>query len=123
LVGDVFKLKPQGFERRFGPFDVVLSDMAPNTTGNKDADLYDSEELLLRALEIAKHVLRPGGHFAAKVFQGPRFPELITAVRAAFQYQHAFRPPSTRKTSREQYLVGQGLKASVSKAMHAAEQA
>jgi 23S rRNA (uridine2552-2'-O)-methyltransferase len=103
IVGDVYKLKPQALVRRYGPFDLVMSDMAPNTTGNVDADIHDSEEVFLRALEIADGCLRPGGG---------RFPELIRAVKDRFQTAKPFRPGSTRKSSREQYIVGRGLKAS-----------
>ena len=110
IVGDVYKLKPAKFRDRFSPFDVTLSDMAPNTTGVREGDSWRSEELFLRALEIATEVMRPGGHFVAKVFQGGRFPELLAAVRQRFQLAHAYRSQHTRKTSREQYIIGQGLK-------------
>jgi 23S rRNA (uridine2552-2'-O)-methyltransferase len=56
--------------------------------------------------------MRPGGHFVGKVFQGPRFKALLDEVRTTFSEHRAFRPPSTRRHSREQYLVGRGLKAS-----------
>ena len=111
LIGDVQKLKIPAFASRYGPFDVVISDMAPNTTGNRDGDVWRSEELFLRALEIGIGVLRPGGHFVGKVFQGGRFPDLLREVRENFQFAHAFRPDNTRKASREQYLIGRGLKA------------
>ncbi len=112
IEGDVYKLRPAALVRRFGPFNLVMSDMAPNTTGNIDADIHDSEEVFLRALQIAHGTLRPGGHFVAKVFQGGRFPELIRQVRELFQHTKPFRPDSTRKSSREQYIVGRGLRAS-----------
>ncbi len=121
MVGDVFKLKPSALAKRYGPFDVVISDMAPNTTGDRVGDQWGSEELYLRALEIAEQTLRPGGHFVAKVFQGGRFPDLLQRTRAAFQEVKAFRPPSTRAGSFEQYIVGRGLRASVAKAAGEAE--
>ncbi|NVB41128.1 RlmE family RNA methyltransferase [Pseudenhygromyxa sp. WMMC2535] len=113
FVGDVYKLKLDRMRERFGPFDLVISDMAPNTTGNKDYDIPASEDLLLRALEIATATLRTGGHFCAKVFQGGRFPELIRAVEQTFQQGRAYRCKHTRKQSREQYIVGRGLRASI----------
>jgi 23S rRNA (uridine2552-2'-O)-methyltransferase len=111
-VGDVYKLKPDRLVARFGQFDLVLSDMAPNTTGNKDYDLPASEDLWLRALELATGVLRVGGHFCGKVFQGPRFGELRKQLAASFQEARAYRCETSRKTSREQYLIGRGLRAS-----------
>lgn len=116
IVGDVTKLKLDRFVERFGRFDVVLSDMAPNTTGNKDFDIPTSEDLFLAALDIASASLRIGGHFCAKVFQGGRFPDLIHEVEARFQQGRAFRCDNTRKQSREQYIIGRGLKANVARA-------
>lgn len=109
-VGDVEAIDPAELTDRFGPFDVVLSDMAPHTTGDRHSDQWRSEELFLRALTIARSVLRPGGHFAAKVFQGARFKELIQAVAAAFQTAKPIRPEATRARSLEQYIVGRGLR-------------
>lgn len=116
IVGDVMKLKLARLVERFGRFDLVLSDMAPNTTGNKDYDISTSEDLFLRALDIATASLRIGGHFCAKVFQGGRFPELLRAVELRFQEMKAFRPEHTRRASREQYIIGRGLKATVARA-------
>ncbi len=110
FTGDVDKLRPEVLVKRFGHFDVVISDMAPHTTGDKAGDQHGSEELFLRALEIATGCLRTGGHFAAKVFQGPRFPELLRAVKASFQEHKAFRPQNTRAGSFEQYVVGRGFR-------------
>lgn len=112
IVGDVELLKPEVLARKYGPFDVVLSDMAPHTTGDRGSDQWGSEELFLRALTIAQATLRPGGHFAAKVFQGGRFGELLGEVRRKFQEAKAFRPKNTRRGSKEQYIVGRGLRAS-----------
>ncbi|MFO7567159.1 MAG: RlmE family RNA methyltransferase [Enhygromyxa sp.] len=115
FVGDVTKLKLDRLVERFGRFDLVLSDMAPNTTGNKDFDIPTSEDLFLRALDIATATLRIGGHFCAKVFQGGRFGELLREVESRFQLARAYRCEHTRKQSREQYVIGRGLKASVAR--------
>lgn len=112
LVGDVELLKPPVLARKYGPFDLVLSDMAPHTTGDRGSDQWRSEELFVRALAIAEATLRPGGHFAAKVFQGGRFGELLGEVRRKFQEAKAFRPQNTRRGSKEQYIVGRGLRVS-----------
>lgn len=108
--GDVFKLRPSAFEKKFGAFTTVISDMAPHTSGDRAGDQHGSEELFLRALTIARGCLRPGGHFAAKIFQGPRFPEILRTMKDTFQEAKAFRPASTRAGSFEQYLVGRGMR-------------
>jgi 23S rRNA (uridine2552-2'-O)-methyltransferase len=110
-VADVFSWSPASL----GPevrFDVVLSDMAPHTTGDRHSDQFRSEALAERALELARQSLRPGGHLVAKVFQGGRFPELLKQWREAFQESKPFHARNTRASSSEQYLVGRGLKAS-----------
>jgi 23S rRNA (uridine2552-2'-O)-methyltransferase len=109
VVGDVDEWTPPE-----QPFDVVLSDMAPHTTGDRHSDQFRSEELCRRALEIAKRALRPGGHVVIKVFQGGEFPDLLRELRAAFQEGRAYHAKNTRSSSIEQYLVGRGLKASAS---------
>jgi len=111
LQADLETLDVDMLVKRWPPFDVVLSDMAPHTTGDRHTDQYRSEELFLRALLVARTVLRPGGHFAAKVFQGGRFKELLQEVRASFQSCKPVRPQATRSRSIEQYVVGRGLKA------------
>jgi 23S rRNA (uridine2552-2'-O)-methyltransferase len=110
-IGDVEEIDPAALLAEFGPFDVVISDMAPHTTGDKQSDQFRSEALCERALFIARTVLRPGGHFAAKLFQGGGFARLLGAVRVAFGEGRAVHVAATRAGSREQYLVGQGLKA------------
>lgn len=110
IVGDVELLKPSVLVKKYGEFDVVLSDMAPNTTGDRESDQWRSEELFLRAFTIASETLRPGGHFVAKVFMGGRFGDLLQGVRRKFQEAKAFRPNNTRRGSIEQYIIGRGLR-------------
>lgn len=114
FVGDVDELDPRTLVERFGPFDVVLSDMAPRTIGDSTTDRLRSEALFERALEIAEVVLRPGGHFAGKVFQGGGFTQLIARMREAFSQSKPFHTKATRTGSAEHYLVGQGRRASAS---------
>lgn len=109
-VVDVESVDPAEFVARFGHMDVVLSDMGPNTTGDRRTDQMRSEALFESALYIAKGVLRPGGHFGAKIFQGGEFPRLLRDVRTSFQEAHAFRAKNTRPGSIEQYIVGRGLR-------------
>jgi len=112
FVADVDALEPRELLDRFGPFDVVLSDMAPKTIGDATTDRMRSEALFERALWIATQVLRPGGHFAGKVFQGGGFPQLIAQVREAFSICKPFHTKATRAGSAEHYLVGQGRRGS-----------
>jgi 23S rRNA (uridine2552-2'-O)-methyltransferase len=111
-VADVEELDPAKLVEQFGDFDVVVSDMAPKTSGDRASDQFRSEALVERALVFAQTVLRPGGHFAAKVFQGPGFQELLKQVRASFSECKSFHTTATRAGSKEQYIVGRGLKAS-----------
>jgi len=92
----------------FAPYDVVLSDMAPNTTGTREADQAKSFELFARALDVAGALLRPGGKFVGKIFMGPDFPEAKKKVKALFETERAIRPAGTRESSFEIFLVGLG---------------
>ena len=108
FVADVEALDPRVLLERFGPFDLVLSDMAPKTIGDTTTDALRSEALFERALEFASVVLRPGGHFAGKVFQGGGFTGLLERVRGLFLQSKPFHTKATRAGSAEHYLVGQG---------------
>lgn len=110
-IADVEEIDPSALLAEFGTFDVVISDMAPHTTGDKASDQFRSEALCERALFIARTVLRPGGHFTAKLFQGGGFAKLLGEVRSAFGEGRAVHTEASRAGSREQYLVGRGLKA------------
>ena len=87
-------------------FDAVLSDMAPATTGNRHVDEARSVGLCEAALAIADKTLVPGGSFVCKIFQGSDFKAFTDAVRFRFERQTASRPQSTRKASREVYVIG-----------------
>lgn len=105
---DVFDLveDPVAF---FGQeFDVVLSDMAPATTGSRGVDAARSHNLCEAALAIAHRGLRPGGAFVCKIFQGEDFKSFSLAVKAGFAECRIFKPQSSRKASREIYIIGKG---------------
>ncbi len=91
-----------------GPFDVVLSDMAPKTSGQRAADQFHSFELYSMALEIAARTLRLGGAFVGKIFQGAEFEEARTATRAVFEKVRIIQPKATRSESYEVFLIGLG---------------
>lgn len=109
-VGDVMTIDIAKLKGDCSAFDVVLSDMAPDTSGIRSMDQARSEALFERALEIATLVLAPGGNFIGKLFQGPEFKKLIDAVRAKFELSKTAKPESSRQASIEQYVIGKGLK-------------
>ncbi len=87
-------------------FDVVLSDMAPRTTGSRWADQQHSLRLARRVLELARRVLRPGGNMYVKVFEGEDFREFVQEARRLFATVRTFKPKSSRKESREVFVLG-----------------
>lgn len=94
-----------------GPADVVLSDMAPATTGHKRTDQLRIAALAEAAYDVARQMLAPGGSFAVKVFQGGAPAELTAALKLDFvQARHA-KPPASRADSAEMYLVATGFRA------------
>ncbi|MEQ3695562.1 MAG: 23S rRNA (uridine(2552)-2'-O)-methyltransferase RlmE [Pseudomonadales bacterium] len=92
------------------PVDVVVSDMAPNLSGVNAADQYSSMYLVELALDMARKVLKPGGSFCAKVFQGVGYEEYLKDVRESFDKVLIRKPAASRPRSREVYLVGKGFK-------------
>jgi 23S rRNA (uridine2552-2'-O)-methyltransferase len=110
VVGDVMTIDPAELRGPLAAFDVVLSDMAPDTSGIRSLDQARSEALFERALELAMLLLAPGGNFVGKLFQGPDFKRLTEAVRARFQAAKTAKPASSRQISIEQYVIGKGFK-------------
>lgn len=106
LTGDVNEVTPEELLGELDHFDVVLSDMAPDTTGVRSVDQARSEQLFERALQIAVQTLAPGGHFVGKIFQGGDFHRLITACRQRFESVKVIKPSGSRKESIEQYICG-----------------
>lgn len=94
----------------YAPYDVVVSDMAPNTTGNRMADQAKSFELFMRALAVGGSLVKPGGAFVAKIFMGEDFPAARVAVRELFESERLIRPEGTRSVSYEIFVIGQGKK-------------
>jgi 23S rRNA (uridine2552-2'-O)-methyltransferase len=87
-------------------FDLVVSDLAPNTTGVREVDQRRSLELAQEALKLARRFLRPGGHFLVKIFAGPDLPELAAAIKKEFRTFRQVKPAGSRAASRELYLLG-----------------
>jgi 23S rRNA (uridine2552-2'-O)-methyltransferase len=113
VVGDVYTITPEELRGELPAFDVVLSDMAPDTSGVRSADQARSEALFERALELAVALLAPGGNFVGKLFQGPDFKKLIDACRARFAQVKTAKPASSRSFSIEQYVVARGFRGEV----------
>jgi 23S rRNA (uridine2552-2'-O)-methyltransferase len=86
--------------------DVVLSDMAPNTTGIRAVDQARSMALCERALEVAARLLRPGGNFVVKVLEGGEMKAFVDSCRTVFESVKIKRPKSTRDGSTETFVVG-----------------
>jgi 23S rRNA (uridine2552-2'-O)-methyltransferase len=92
------------------PVDVVVSDMAPNLSGVNTTDQYASIYLVELALDMARNVLKPGGNFCAKVFQGVGYEEYVKDVRTSFNKVVVRKPAASRPRSREVYIVAKGFK-------------
>lgn len=108
IHGDITSEETQ--KKITGRFDVVLSDMAPKTSGIKSFDVEQSVGLGEAALSIAKKVLNPGGSFLCKVFQGGGFEGFLRKVKAHFGFCKCVKPEASRKASKEIYIVAKGFR-------------
>lgn len=109
VVDDCFSLSPESIALHLGQdtrFDIVLSDMAPKTTGIKHVDQIRSFDLAESALGIAEQVLVPGGHVVIKIFAGAEVSHLIARMKRLFLVVKQMRPKSVRAPSKEFYVVG-----------------
>jgi 23S rRNA (uridine2552-2'-O)-methyltransferase len=107
---DVFNLSPEAASELLNrpqiKFDVVLSDMAPKTTGIKHMDQTRSVDLAVKAKNVALDMLKPGGSVIIKVFNGGEVPGLVNELKKSFTLVRQMRPPSIRTASKEFYVVG-----------------
>jgi len=92
------------------PVDLVISDMAPNMSGNAAIDIPNAMYLVELALDMASSTLKPGGAFVAKVFQGEGFDSLLSDMRKMYTKVYSRKPDASRARSREIYQVGIGFK-------------
>ncbi len=104
LRAEIFKLNDSGLA------DVVLSDMAPNTIGHKQTDHLRIMAAVEAAYLFATEVLKPGGSFVAKVFQGGAEGEILKDMKKRFTKVKHIKPPASRKDSSAQYIVATGFK-------------
>jgi 23S rRNA (uridine2552-2'-O)-methyltransferase len=93
-----------------GQADVVMTDMAAPTTGHRATDHLRTVALFEVALETAEDVLKPGGTFVGKLFQGGAAPELLARLKKSFREVKHVKPPASRAESVELYLVAMGFR-------------
>lgn len=109
LVGDINQLKAELIKNQKRSFALILSDMAPNTSGMKDVDHYRSIELAEQALELCQSLLIAGGHLLVKVFQGSDFDQYRAKVRSHFKKVILEKPDSSRRDSREIFILAKSF--------------
>lgn len=107
---DILNMADAQFLEHATGLDVVLSDMAPATTGRKDVDALRSFELCEMALETALNLLKKNGSFICKIFQGNDFKAFEKNVKSKFTDCKIFKPDSCRKQSKEIYIIAKGKK-------------
>ncbi len=90
--------------------DLVMSDMAMNTTGNKNLDSVVTGELCLEAMKFARDQLKENGYFISKIFMGSTFNEIISEAKLVFKEINIYKPPSSRKQSKESFIICKKLK-------------
>ena len=90
--------------------DLVMSDIAVNTTGNKNLDSVVTGELCLEALRFAKDQLKPNGSFVSKIFMGSTFNEIVGEAKLTFKEINIYKPPSSRKESKESFIICKKLR-------------
>ncbi|MGI6466907.1 MAG: RlmE family RNA methyltransferase [Sphaerochaetaceae bacterium] len=110
FTGDAFSKEIQEKLEKYKPFDAIISDAAPNTTGNKMVDTLRSEALVEQVIEFSKENLKEGGNLVVKLFQGSGEKELLEKLRALFEKAKGFKPKASRSDSYEIFLIGLGKK-------------
>ncbi len=116
LQGDVFDLAASELvtigAREAMPYDVLLSDMAPSTSGagGGSADHFLSVRLCDRVLDLCPRVLKGGGNLAMKVFEGEAYRDLLDRAGELFRDVKGFKPKASRNVSREMYVIAKGFR-------------
>jgi 23S rRNA (uridine2552-2'-O)-methyltransferase len=108
VEGDIFQQPPESFVE--APYDVILSDMAPNTTGIMIRDQTLSAELCQKVVDLCDQFLKPGGNMVLKLFQGPDAKQIENEVKRRFAKMQLLKPQSTRKESKEIFVIGIGFR-------------
>ncbi|MCB0271548.1 MAG: RlmE family RNA methyltransferase [Bdellovibrionales bacterium] len=107
---DIFDVDSKDFFQKYGWVDVVMSDVAPKTTGQKIVDIERSYQLCKKSLDIVRVMLKPKGDFVCKMYHGERFDDFQALMKEVFFEVKIFRPKATRKISREIFWIGKGKK-------------
>jgi len=97
-------------KEKINKVDVVLSDLAPTTTGIKELDQRNSIDFCFRALFIASHVLKKNGNFLCKLFQSQEEKQFIAKIKNMFNQVRIYKPIASKKRSKEIYIMGLGFK-------------
>jgi 23S rRNA (uridine2552-2'-O)-methyltransferase len=105
IQADVLSLDVEWLRKQVGPRELVISDLAPATSGIRVTDTSRSMGLALRALDVALAVLKKGGHFLCKVFEGPDLKAFRTELASHFARVQTLRPSAVRKASKEVYVL------------------
>ena len=90
--------------------DALISDMAVNTTGNKNVDSIVTGELSIEALNFSTNILKKQGSFVSKIFMGSSFNEIVEIAKKKFKEVHIFKPPASRKDSKESFIICKHLR-------------
>ena len=113
-IGNTFQLKGDFTDSKYkseikeyfgGKVDVVLSDMAVNTTGNKNLDSIYTGELCIDAMNFSKEILCNNGKFISKIFMGSTFNEIVAQAKKIFKESKVFKPAASRKGSKESFII------------------
>ncbi len=113
-IGNTFHIKgdftdpeyQNHFKDYFGSkVDVVLSDMAVNTTGNKNLDSIYTSELCMEAMNFSKKILNNHGKFVSKIFMGSTFNEIVAEAKKIFKESKVFKPAASKKESKENFII------------------
>ena len=102
---DFLSLEFEKISKTIGEFDLVLSDISPNLSGNKVSDFLLSKDLVEKALSYSLQKLNANGHFIAKYFRTGDISDLLSVCKRNFYKVTSFKPKSSRKNSSEMYLV------------------
>ena len=90
--------------------DTIVSDMAVNTTGNKNLDSIVTGELTIEALNFSTNTLKKQGNFVSKIFMGSSFNEIVSNAKKKFKEVNVFKPPASRKDSKESFIICKKLR-------------
>jgi len=108
--GDIFKEETINFLAEKGPYDTILSDAAPSTTGNRTIDTGRSYSLVEQIIGLSNPLLKKEGSMVLKIFQGGDEKELLDYMKTIFETVRIFKPKSVRKQSFETYFIGMSYK-------------